>query len=248
MTAVNNNYKLGTRTKELYFEQAGFNIKALDNGSRKISGYGAVFNNRDAADDILIKGCFTKSILEAGPLSSNYRKIAFLNQHNQTQPIGKITELREDDFGLYFEVEISKTQLGDEVLTQIQDGTLNQFSIGFRYIMDKCKTDPETGAFIVREVYLFEISVVTLGCNPLTHFTGMKSINDYEVEQLNVSKQMNEFERTLTPEQKTQFNELIHKNIALAIVEPRKHLIEHEPQKIDVKHFLNQLSKTKILK
>ncbi len=247
MAEINNSYKLGNRTKEVYFNEAKFDIKAFSGDSRKISGYAAVFNNKDSADDILIKGCFAKSINEAGPTSSNYRKIAFLNQHNQTQPIGKITELKEDEFGLYFEAEISKTQLGDEVLEQIKDGTLNQFSIGFRYIMDKCSYDNEKEAFIVKEVMLFEISVVTLGCNPLTHFTGFKSANDYEAEQLSVSKQMNEFERLLTNEQKQLFNNLIQKNIALAIGEPRKHSNENEPQ-IDVNQFLSQLNQTTLLK
>ena len=40
--------------------------------------------------------------------------------------------------------------------------------------------DYEKQALIVREVKLYEISVVSIGCNGETEYLGLKSIEDYE--------------------------------------------------------------------
>ena len=46
--------------------------------------------------------------------------------------IGRILDLRDDSAGLYFEARISSTPAGDETLTLLRDGALDQVSIGFR--------------------------------------------------------------------------------------------------------------------
>ena len=98
--------------------------------SRTISGYAAVFGNMDKAHDILLKGCFSKSINERGPQSQANDKIILLWMHDMSEPLGFITELKEDDRGLYFEARIDEIELGDRAIKQLESGTLNQFSIG----------------------------------------------------------------------------------------------------------------------
>lgn len=51
--------------------------------------------------------------------------------------IGKVTLLRDDKAGLYFEARISPTATGDETLALIQDGALDAVSIGFREKQNK---------------------------------------------------------------------------------------------------------------
>lgn len=46
--------------------------------------------------------------------------------------IGRLTALREDAAGLYFEARVSKTPLGDETLALLEDEALREVSIGFR--------------------------------------------------------------------------------------------------------------------
>lgn len=247
MTEINKQFRNVNANKAIDFSQAKFEVKALDFESRKISGYAAVFGNKDEAGDVLISGCFAKSIYEAGPNSSTYRKIAFVSQHDIKKPLGKITLLKEDSYGLYFEAEISKTQLGDELLTQLEDGTINQFSIGFRYIIDKCTWDSATETFFVKEVMLIEISAVTLGCNALTHFTGFKNAFDFDAEQKKLHKAYKEFEKTLTEEQKQKFTEINNKSIALAThFEPRKHSQNNEPQ-LNLSELSNLLKSKKFI-
>ena len=78
--------------------------------SRTISGYAAIFGNKDKAHDILLKGCFSKSINERGPQSQANDKIILLWMHDLSEPLGFITELKEDDRGLYFEARIDEIE------------------------------------------------------------------------------------------------------------------------------------------
>jgi len=147
----------------------------FDRTKRQVSGYLAAFGNKDSDDDILIRGCFAKSLQDRGVQSTTARKIAYLKYHDFKLPLGRFTTLTEDEKGLYFEAEIDNTALGDETLIQYASGTLNQHSIGYRYIWDKVEYDKETDTYIVKEVNLFEGSVVVMGANENTPFAGFKS-------------------------------------------------------------------------
>lgn len=203
--------------KDKYQGRIGFQVKSIEakelvynSESRKVSGYAAVFGNKDKAGDILIKGCFAKSIAERGPESSANDKIIHLWMHDMKEPVGKITVLREDDKGLYFEAEISKIPQGDRYIEQLKDGTLNQFSIGYKYVWDKIEYDEERDAFIVKEVVLYEISVVSIGCNGETEFLGFKSDeNAYKLFDKEISEALKGVENKL------QIMQLINKAISL---------------------------------
>ena len=163
------------KTFSIYAKEVNY-----DNESRTISGYAAVFGNKDKAGDILVKGCFSKSIQDRGPESSANDKIIMLWMHNMNEPIGRITVLNEDEKGLYFEAIIDEVPRGEQAIKQLESGTLNQFSIGYQYVWENCEYDAEKDAFIVKEVKLYEISVVSIGCNGETEYLGLKSIEDTE--------------------------------------------------------------------
>ena len=171
-------------------------VKA-DKDSRTVSGYLASFGNVDSDGDVIVKGAFSKSISERGPGSKTARKIAYLWQHDMKEPIGRFTLLEERDEGLYFEAEIDKFDLGDRVLEQYASGTLNQHSIGFMYVWERCEFVEEyeydgklyKDVFMCKELKLFEGSVVTMGANENTPFTGAKSLDTIvqEFDKLNQS-------------------------------------------------------------
>lgn len=136
----------------------------------------ASFGNKDSAGDILVKGCFAKSINERGPQSDTNRKIAFLWQHDIYDPIGKVLEIEELDDGAYATVQLSNFDAvpnAKRAWYQLNDGDINQFSFGFQYVWDKMEYIEEEDAFLVKEVVLLEISVVTLGCNERTEYMGV---------------------------------------------------------------------------
>lgn len=182
-------------------------IERYDSESRTISGYAAVFNNIDRDGDKLLRGCFAKSIADRGPQSNAKGKILLLWQHEASNPIGQITELREDEKGLYFEAKIDEIAEGDRAILQLESGTLNQFSIGFSYVWEKCYWDEQDGMefLAVGEVKLYEISVVSIAANPETEFLGMKSEDAAMIEDsikdftkgFDIQKQF-EFEKILS--------------------------------------------------
>ena len=155
-----------------------FNVKSasvVDESEHVIEVKFASFGNVDSDGDLLVKGCFAKSINDRGPQSSTNRKIAFLWQHDIRNPIGKILEIREEDDGAYARIRMSDFDAvpdAKRAYVQLTDGDINQFSFGFEYVWDKVEYDEEKDAFIVREVKLYEISVVTLGANERTEFMG----------------------------------------------------------------------------
>ena len=215
-----------------------FEVKELSfNGeSRTISGYAAIFNNRDKAGDILLKGCFAKSIQDRGPESQANDKIIMLWQHDQHEPIGKISVLTEDEKGLYFEAVIDDVERGNQAIKQLESGTLNQFSIGYSYVWEKCEYDQERDAFIVKEVVLYEISVVSIGCNGETEYLGLKSESTDPYEEMK-----NEIEsaiKGLPIRKKEEIQTLVRKALSLGQCKPeapRKAVEPLEEVKADTK-------------
>lgn len=206
------NFTLPVQMKNFEYKEV-----TIDEEKRKVSGYLAVFGNKDSDGDILMKGCFAKSLRERGPQSATNGKIAFLLQHKMDSPLGRFTTLREDDFGLYFESLMDEgVQRCDETLIQLKSGTLNQFSIGFQYIWDKCDWDPNAEALIVKEVNLFEGSVVTLGANDLTYFAGMKAAQKQEKRE-ELMKETETFIKGLPSQFQYQARQMFAKNINLAL-------------------------------
>lgn len=220
--------RIGFQTKQFEVKDLNYN-----EDSRIISGYAAVFGNVDKAGDLLVKGCFAKSIAERGPESPANDKIIFLWMHNMSEPLGKITELREDDHGLYFEASIDEIELGDRAIAQFKSGTLNQFSIGYRYVWDKCEYIEKDGQeiFICKELILHEISVVSVGCNGETEFLGFKDDTDpYEQFQKEINAVLKGVDNRF------EIEKLITKAISLGKNEPTKSLVKEEPKAEGIFH------------
>lgn len=181
----------------------------------------ANFGNKDSAGDILIKGCFAKSINDRGPESATNRKIAFVWQHNFADPIGRILSIEEREDGAYAEVKLSNFDAvpnAKRAWFQLKDGDINQFSFGFQYVWDKMEYDEALDAFIVKEVVLHEISVVTAGANEETAFVGVKSLPD-------AIKVMSEALTAALPEDKIRIKKQIIETLNAA--EPAKPLTEN---------------------
>ena len=202
------------KTFSIYAKEVNY-----DNESRTISGYAAVFGNKDKAGDILVKGCFSKSIQDRGPESSANDKIIMLWMHNMNEPIGRITVLNEDEKGLYFEAIIDEVLRGEQAIKQLESGTLNQFSIGYQYVWENCEYDAEKDAFIVKEVKLYEISV-SIGCNGKTEYLGLKSIEDTEKAYEELNFEISEMCSGMSASKQQKIQRIISKAMSLASFKP----------------------------
>lgn len=195
-----------------------FSVKEYryDGESRTISGYAAIFGNIDKSRDKLIKGCFSNSISERGPESGANDRILLLWQHDMSEPIGRITKLQEDDKGLYFEAVIDDIEIGDRALKQLESGTLNQFSIGYNYVWEHCEWDDEEACLVVKEVKLYEISVVSIGCNGETEYLGLKSQEDAEKAYEELNREISSFSSKWGMQKQHKLQNIIAKAMSLA--------------------------------
>ena len=143
-------------------------MEDVDTARATVSGYFSAFNVMDSDRDIILPGAFKQSISQRGPKSQTNRKVAFLYMHDWKSPVGRLTELEEDGYGLKFVAEMGQTQIAKETLQNYEDGILREHSIGFRYIPDRMKYDENQDAYLISELNLFEGSAVLFGANEFT--------------------------------------------------------------------------------
>ncbi len=147
-------------------EHKSFSLEMkVDAQTRRISGYGAIFGNKDSTNDIILPGAFAKTI--------GKRQVKMLYQHDSDDLLGYWDIVREDDRGLYIEGNIARTSLGDDAYELAKAGALDSMSIG--YSVDLCEYNGE-GTRMLKEIDLWEVSLVTFPANPLATISAVKSV------------------------------------------------------------------------
>lgn len=188
---------------------------------RTVRGYLIVWGVRDSYGTIFLKGSCTKSLQERGPGSNSKYKIVKLWQHKMDDPIGQYAVLKEDDFGLYFEAvldDFDDVPSAKRAASQIKSGTLNQLSIGFDYVWDKMEYDEQTDSILLKEIELYEGSVVTMGANSETHF--LRSAADLQAAREDLHDETEDFIRSIQRSKQLELRQLIARHISLATAEP----------------------------
>ncbi len=148
-------------------------FKDLDVSKGIVTGYFANFNSKDSDGDRILQGAFAKTIRENGPEGTQL--IKHLLDHKKDQAVGKLTMLKEDSIGLYYESKAGRHTNGRDFLLMAEDGIINQHSFGYRTIKEQKKSDAND----ISEVAMFEgSSVQFLGSNRNTPITGVKSESD----------------------------------------------------------------------
>jgi len=108
---------------------------------------------------------------------NNYLKNpVILAYHDHSEPIGRMVDHRVDSKGLWIKARISAAAA--EVFNLIKDGVLSAFSIGFRIVDAEYNAAQEL--FVVKDLELHEISVVSVPANQNTIFSLSKSFNSDE--------------------------------------------------------------------
>lgn len=187
-------------------------IKQKQIGSDMIIKFnGAGFWNVDSDNDMILPEAFNASLAARGPESKANAKIAFCYQHDLKKPLGRFTSLIVDNSNLKAEAVFDDIPLvRDIVVPQVNSGTLNNTSIGYRYT-SKCEwmsakeileeygdrmpqdkklalierygsQNVDRNIFVCKELLLHEISIVTIGANDDTEIFGGKSIEENSEE------------------------------------------------------------------
>lgn len=147
-----------------------FEIKAIgatDDGNFTFEGYASTFGNKDFGDDIVVPGAFKASLKQTN-------NVPILWQHSMHEPIGKSIELTEDDKGLFLKGILPKDDdfVKGRVIPQMKIGSIKEMSIGY-FIKD---SEMQDDIRYLKEVELFEVSLVTKAMNPRATVTGFKAI------------------------------------------------------------------------
>ncbi len=147
---------------------AAFELKRLA-GDGAFEGHASVFGVRDAYDDVVLPGAFTRTVRERGP-----RGVKMLWQHNARQPIGVWEEIEEDETGLFVKGRLALgTQAGREAHELLRMGAIEGLSIGYSTV--NAETGEEEGVRKLGEVDLWEISLVTFPANPAARVEAVKA-------------------------------------------------------------------------
>lgn len=151
-----------------------FEIKAVSDDGL-FSGYGAVFGNVDLGGDVIHAGAFAGTISE---WSGRKRMPPILWNHDRNEPLGVYTAISEDEKGLYVEgrLLVNEVQRAKEIHALMKAGALDGMSIG--YGVKRREYDEETGVRHLKELSLFEVSIVTFPMNESARVDAVKSALD----------------------------------------------------------------------
>jgi HK97 family phage prohead protease len=140
---------------------------------RTVEGYASTYD-LDAVGDVVVPGAYKRT------LQNRMSRIKVLRDHEH--PIGRPIEAYEDSKGLYTKSVISDTPLGNETLTLLKDGVLDRFSIGYEIPKGGSEYAKKDGAEVrlLKEIKLYEWSVVTFPANEAAVVTGVKSLEELD--------------------------------------------------------------------
>jgi len=141
-------------------------LKSISENGR-FAGYASVFNTIDNQNDIIFQGAFANTIKKNA-------NIKLLWQHKTNEPIGVFSYMREDAKGLYVEGKLLlDVQRAKEAYALLQEGAIEGLSIGYKVI--NSDIDTHTGTRAIKELDLFEISLVTFPANSDAKITQIKA-------------------------------------------------------------------------
>jgi HK97 family phage prohead protease len=159
---------------------------------RSISGVAVEWNQ------IAVVSSGEKVMFLPGSLPVNGRKPKLYMQHNSEKIIGQVTERIDTGEALMFTASISATNLGNEALTLMSDGTLSEVSVGVN--VEKFSFD-EQGVMVIESASFNELSVVSQPAFASSVITDVAaSIPQTEPEISNNDQQVTEKETPMDTE------------------------------------------------
>jgi HK97 family phage prohead protease len=150
-----------------------FDIKELDADTGVFEGYASTFGNTDSDGDVIEAGAFNRTLKA---WEAKGKPIPVLWQHNPHEPIGITEAATEDSKGLAVRgrllTGITKAR---EALEAAKANILGGLSIGFSIPKGATEWDAEAKVRRIKEVRLWEYSLVTFPANEEAVLTSVKA-------------------------------------------------------------------------
>lgn len=148
-----------------------FETKETDDEELIIAGLAST-NDEDRSGDIIASDAWKKS----GALDNYLKNPIVLAFHDASQPIGKTIAHEVVENGLKIKAKISNS--AGKIIQLIKEGILSAFSVGF--MIKDADFDPKSGIFMIKELELYEVSVVSIPANQNALFSIEKNFSDPE--------------------------------------------------------------------
>lgn len=196
-------------------------IKAADSATGEIEGFGSVFGERDSYGDVVLPGAFKESL-------SSGRKVKMLFQHDPSMPIGVWDTLEEDQRGLRVKGRLAvETSKGADVAAMLRMDVIDGLSIGYRTPAGGSEWDEEKQTLFLKNLELWEVSIVTFPANSSALIDGVKSID--EIDALDM-KGVERFLREAENLSREAIKRLLHRHSHLVV---QREAAKHEAAKSD---------------
>ncbi len=155
------------KNKLVYLHTQTVKAEASTDNSITVTGYAST-TDVDRQGDVVQADAW-----KAG-MSSYLKNPVILAYHDHNKPVGRMIEHKVDTKGLWIKARISTA--AQDVFNLVKDGVLTAFSIGFR--VQDAEYDDTNEVFVIKQLELHEISVVSVPANQNTIFSLSKSFTD----------------------------------------------------------------------
>jgi uncharacterized protein len=156
------------------FKRLQFKADNVSDDGKSFAGFAST-PDLDQGGDIVIKGAFGRTLAQRSGVKMLW------NHKSDLMPIGVYTKLEEREGGLYVEGKLSDTQLGRDAATLLKDGAIDSMSIG--YIVKDADYN-EDGIRVIKDLDLFEVSLVNFPMNEKAVITQVKNLDVKEIERV----------------------------------------------------------------
>lgn len=191
----------------------------------RISGW-ANTTDKDRANDVVLEEAWTK-----GGLNNYMLNPVILGYHKHDNPIGKMVDYNVSMKGLFITAEISKA--AGNIYNLIKEGVLKSFSVGFR--VKDADYDSMSDVFVVKDLELLEISVVSIPANQYSVFNVSKQFDSVE-EYL-------EFKKSFVAEEESEEETIVSGSDNLDETEDKTKEVEAEEARLAEEAILAEEAK-----
>lgn len=144
-------------------------IKMAGDGNGTIEGYASTFGNFDRAKEAVVAGAFKDNLGDF--LTDGF---AAIGHDWASLSVGTIEEAREDAKGLFVKIAFHSTEEAQNArrvcAERLERGKSVAFSIGYQVE----ESERASGGTLLTRIKLYEVSIVTVPCNPQALATGAK--------------------------------------------------------------------------
>jgi HK97 family phage prohead protease len=142
----------------------------------QFQAYASVFGNEDSYGDVVVRGAFDADLKRWEASGS---PIPLLFGHNMSDPdynIGHIVKATEDDHGLLVTAQLDlENPKAVQTYRLLKGKRINQMSFAYDVIDGGAVTQDEKSHYELRELKVYEVSVVPIGANQETEVLAVKA-------------------------------------------------------------------------